>query len=110
MPGSAISGYRQALTQLQLALSQVVEQVLAAEQLQLQLELGYEHLGGVAGSELRYGRDGVYGSGQLADNSQCVALNPQGAQACNQHGFYSENPGATARASLSTPMFGPTWT
>jgi hypothetical protein len=39
--------------------------------------------------------------GQLADNSQCAALNPQGGQACNEHGFYTEQSwGWRARASL----------
>jgi hypothetical protein len=100
--GSALRGYeRHGVSQLQLGVTQMVEQVLGAEQLQLQLELGAEQLRGVADSALRFGRDGVYGVGQLADNSQCAALNPQGAQACNEHGFYSQySYGYRARASL----------
>jgi hypothetical protein len=100
--GSSIQGYqRHAVSQLQLGLSQVVEQVLGAEQLQLQLELGAEQLHGVDASALRFGRDAVYGLGQLADNRQCVALNPQGQQACNEQGFYTEHSwGYRARASL----------
>jgi hypothetical protein len=100
--GSAIRGYqRHGVSQLQLGARQLVEQVLGAELLQLQLELGAQQLRGVADSALRFGRDGVYGVGQLADNSQCAALNPQGSQACNAHGFYSEySYGYRARASL----------
>lgn len=103
--GSAIRGYqRHAVTQLQLGLSQVVEQVLGAEQLQLHVELGGQQLPSIAASALRFGRDGVYGMGQLADNSACAALNPQGQQACNDHGFYSERSwGYRARASLNYP-------
>jgi hypothetical protein len=100
--GSALRGYeRNGVSQLQLGVTQMVEQVLGAEQLQLQLELGAEQLRGVVDSALRFGRDGVYGVGQLADNNQCAALNPQGAQACNEHGFYSQySYGYRARASL----------
>jgi hypothetical protein len=89
--GSSVQGYqRHALTQLQLGISQVLDHVLAAEQLQLQVELGAQQLHAIEHSQLRFGRDGVYGMGRLADNSQCAALNPQGQQACNTHGFYGE--------------------
>ena len=100
--GSSIQGYeRHEVSQLQLGLSQLVEQVLGAEQLQLQVELGAQQLHGVDDNALRFGRDGVYGVGQLADNSQCVTLNPQGQQACNGHGFYTQHSwGYRARASL----------
>jgi hypothetical protein len=103
--GSSIRGYqRHAVRQVQLGLSQVVEQVLGAEQLHLQAELGGQQLSGVEASALRFGRDGVYGIGQLADNSACTALNPQGQQACNAHGFYSEHSwGYRARARLNYP-------
>jgi hypothetical protein len=102
LAGSSIRGYeRHDASQLQLGLSQVVELVLGAEQLQLQLELGAEQLRGVDDSPLRFGRDAVYGVGQLADNSQCLGLNPQGQQACNEQGFYTEYSwGYRARASL----------
>jgi hypothetical protein len=102
LAGSSIQGYqRHAVSQLQLGLSQVLEQVLGAEQLQLQLELGAEQLRGVADSPLRFGRDAVYGVGQLADNSQCLGRNPRGQQACNEQGFYTQYSwGYRARASL----------
>ncbi|MFZ3185841.1 MAG: DUF1302 domain-containing protein [Pseudomonas sp.] len=100
--GSQLRGYqRHPMTQLQLGVTQVVEQVLGAEQLKLQAEVGGAHLNGVADSQLRFGRDGLYGLGQLPDNSQCGSLNPQGDQACNEQGFYTEQSwGWRARASL----------
>lgn len=101
--GSQLKGYqRHAMTQLQLGVTQVVEQVLGAEQLNLQAEIGGAHLNGVADSSLRFGRDGLYGVGQLSDNTQCASLNPQGEQACNEHGFYTDYSwGYRARASLT---------
>ncbi|WP_410966873.1 DUF1302 family protein, partial [Salmonella sp. SAL04277] len=41
---------------------------------------------------LRYGRDAIYGIGELPNNALCTgALNVANPQECNSHGFYTRN-------------------
>ena len=55
-------------------------------------EVGYNHLSGVDGDDLRYGRDAIYGIGELPNNALCTgALNVANPQECNSHGFYTRN-------------------
>ena len=67
VPGQDLNGYRRKeITQLQTTLTHFFDQVMGAERLTLVGEVGVTHVGGLEStSKLRYGRDPVYGPGEL---------------------------------------------
>lgn len=90
-PGERLDGYRRKpVTQLQTSLTQVFDRLLGAEQMTLTGEIGWVHTGGLE-SDLRYGRDLLFGPGPLP-GGRCQALAAQaGASArdCRDAGFTS---------------------
>lgn len=86
----AIPGYqRKELSQLQLTATHFFDRVMGAERLTLIGEAAAVHVGGLEGSGgLRYGRDAIYGTGALTDNSLCTtSTNTTRPEECNSHGF-----------------------
>lgn len=79
-PGSDLHGYRRKeITQFQTTLTHFFDQVMGASRLTLVGEVGVTHVGGLEStSDVRYGRDPVYGPGELPATGgadTCVALN-----------------------------------
>ena len=79
-PGSDLHGYRRKeITQFQTTLTHFFDQVMGASRLTLVGEVGVTHVGGLEStSDVRYGRDPVYGPGELpatGGQNTCVALN-----------------------------------
>jgi len=115
-PGGLIPGYvRMPVFQAQMTATQFFDQVLGASRLTLVGEVGYNRINGLGsadGTDLRFGRSSIFGSGQLpgSANAGCIgtrvgtptASNPQ--QECNDKGFYTTNSwGYRARARLDYP-------
>ncbi|WP_280327665.1 DUF1302 domain-containing protein [Pseudomonas sp. BN102] len=102
--GSDLHGYdRRGVTQAQLSAVQFIDRVLGASRLTLVGEVGYNHINGISDDvgELRFGRDPIFGAGQLASQPTCRALNATNPQECNDKGFFTSNSwGYRARASL----------
>lgn len=102
--GDEIPGYvRKPVTQAQVSAVQFFDRVLGASRLTLVGEVGYNHISGIDNDigELRYGRDPVYGIGQLASQPTCRALNAVNPDECNDDGFFTSSSwGYRARASL----------
>ena len=87
--GQDLHGYRRKeITQLQTTFIHFFDQVMGASRLNLIGEIGWTHVGGLeSSSEARYGRDPVFGPGELPGNytittpgiagtySACVGLN-----------------------------------
>lgn len=75
-PGQALSGYkRKEITQVQTTFTHFFDQVMGASRLTLVGEVGVAHVGGLeSASEVRYGRDPVFGPGPLPGGA-CQALN-----------------------------------
>ncbi|WP_085726546.1 DUF1302 domain-containing protein [Pseudomonas sp. R37(2017)] len=114
--GTEVNGYkRMPVTQAQVTATRFFDQVMGADRLTLIGEVGYNHIGGLDkadGSGVRFGRNPVFGSGELlgAAAAACrgtavgtaTASNP--AQECNDDGFYTSNSwGYRARAKLDYP-------
>ena len=79
-PGTDLHGYRRKeVTQFQTTLTHFFDQVMGASRLTLVGEVGVTHVGGLEStSDVRYGRDPVYGPGELPASGAldtCVALN-----------------------------------
>ncbi|MED5609057.1 DUF1302 domain-containing protein [Pseudomonas sp. JH-2] len=76
IPGSSLAGYeRKEITQLQTTFTHFLDQVMGAERLTLVGEVGWTHVGGLESShDVRYGRDPVFGPGELPNNT-CRAIN-----------------------------------
>ena len=79
-PGQEVNGYkRKEITQFQTTFTHFIDQVMGASRLTLVGEIGVVHVGGLENSsELRYGRDPVFGPGPLPATgpvNTCVALN-----------------------------------
>ncbi|ROL90219.1 DUF1302 domain-containing protein [Pseudomonas chlororaphis] len=103
--GSSIQGYkRMPYTQAQMTAIRIFDQVLHADRLSLIGEAGVAHISGLGstdGSDLRFGRSSVYGSGELASagtaallggvsgNQICAVLNSANSSECNGKGFYT---------------------
>jgi hypothetical protein len=105
-PGEEFHGYvRKPVSQAQVTVTQFFDQVLAAERLTLVSEVGFNHLGDIDGSALRFGRDSIFGNGELPDNRNCTTIaNPVNPQNCDDKGFYTANSwGYRARANLDYP-------
>ncbi|MGY2342076.1 DUF1302 domain-containing protein [Pseudomonas sp. SDO5532_S415] len=80
VPGQDLHGYRRKeVTQFQTTLTHFFDQVMGASRLTLVGEVGVTHVGGLEStSDVRYGRDPVYGPGELPTTggaNTCVALN-----------------------------------
>jgi hypothetical protein len=67
VPGQDLHGYRRKeVTQFQTTLTHFFDQVMGASRLTLVGEVGVTHVGGLeSSSDVRYGRDPVYGPGEL---------------------------------------------
>lgn len=79
-PGTDLHGYRRKeITQFQTTLTHFFDQVMGASRLTLVGEVGVTHVGGLEdSSDVRYGRDPVFGPGELpatGGQNTCVALN-----------------------------------
>jgi hypothetical protein len=99
-PGQDLHGYRRKeVTQFQTTFTHFFDQVMGASRLTLVGEVGVTHVGGLESkSDVRYGRDPVFGPGSLPNNA-CAALNFSTAQGaglgsanglntnCNNDGF-----------------------
>ncbi|MNX35136.1 hypothetical protein D3C86_653930 [compost metagenome] len=118
--GAAVDGYkRMPVLQAQMTATQFFDQVLGAERLTLVGEVGYNRINGLGssdGTEERFGRNSVFGAGQLVNQAVCVGQNtpvpgqpgatrpsnPQ--QECNSHGFYTTDSwGYRLRGKLEYP-------
>ncbi|MDY7535353.1 DUF1302 domain-containing protein [Pseudomonas sp. Bout1] len=100
VPGQDLHGYRRKeITQLQTTFTHFFDQVMGATRLTVVGEIGMTYVGGLESkSEVRYGRDPVFGPGTLP-NGACPALNNSTAQGaglpnanglntnCNNDGF-----------------------
>ncbi|HEF4760213.1 TPA: DUF1302 domain-containing protein [Pseudomonas putida] len=82
IPGSTLHGYnRKEITQFQTTLTHFFDQVMGAERLTLIGEVGVVHIGGLESTSVaRYGRDPVYGPGELPGTltgglPSCQAIN-----------------------------------
>jgi len=75
-PGQDLHGYRRKeITQLQTTFTHFFDQVMGASRLTVVGEVGVTHVGGLEStSKARYGRDPVYGPGELP-GGMCTALN-----------------------------------
>ncbi|MGC5703478.1 DUF1302 domain-containing protein [Pseudomonas sp. NFXW11] len=105
IPGQDLNGYRRKeITQFQTTFTHFFDQVMGASRLTLVGEIGVTHVGGLESkSDIRYGRDPVFGPGALpttGGQNTCRALNAStiagagpGADAsnltsnCNNDGF-----------------------
>ena len=99
-PGQDLHGYRRKeISQFQTTFTHFFDQVMGASRLTLVGEVGVTHVGGLESkSDVRYGRDPVFGPGTLPNNA-CAALNLSTAQGaglgnanglntnCNNDGF-----------------------
>ncbi|SEI38603.1 Protein of unknown function [Azotobacter beijerinckii] len=101
-PGQDVHGYRRKeITQLQTGFSHLLESVMGARRLTLEGEVGWTHVGGLeGGSQLRYGRDPVFGAGPLPDGA-CQAQNAAALAGSSQKNLsrYCESDGFTTRDS-----------
>ncbi|MGY2196770.1 DUF1302 domain-containing protein [Pseudomonas gingeri] len=104
-PGQDLHGYRRKeITQFQTTFTHFFDQVMGANRLTLVGEVGVTHVGGLESkSDVRYGRDPVFGPGTLP-NGACAALNTstaQGAGLANSNGLNTNcnNDGFTTATS-----------
>ena len=99
--GEEISGYvRKPFTQAQVTVTQFIDQVLGANRLTLVGEAAYDHIGDIHQNELRFGRDVVFGSGDVTGGF-CATLNTENPGQCNDKGFFTSTSwGYSARAIL----------
>ncbi len=102
--GDEIHGYvRKPFTQAQVTAVQFIDQVMGADRLTLVGEVGYSHIGDISQNELRFGRDAVFGSGEVPGGF-CTALNADNPDECNDKGFFTSTSwGYSARAILDYP-------
>ncbi|NMZ93100.1 MULTISPECIES: DUF1302 domain-containing protein [Pseudomonas] len=116
-PGQDLHGYnRKEVTQFQTTFTHFFDQVMGASRLTTVGEIGVTHVGGLESrSQARYGRDPVFGPGQLPGGF-CTALNNSTAQGggqanaanlntnCNNDGFTTATSwGYRARAIWEYP-------
>ncbi|MCY1291788.1 hypothetical protein D9M70_409890 [compost metagenome] len=113
VPGEEMTSYkRMPVLQAQLTATHFIDQIWGASRLTLVGEVGYNRINGLGrtdGSDIRFGRNPIFGPGQLvpAGTSLCVGSNPgtpsasNPQQECNSHGFYTTHSwGYRARAKL----------
>jgi hypothetical protein len=113
-PGGTTHGYnRKEITQLQTTFTHFFDQVMGASRLTLVGEVGWTHVGGLEStSKARYGRDPIFGPGELP-NGECQTLNAttlagadqkNATRHCNNEGFTTANSwGYRARAIWDYP-------
>ncbi|OOG85429.1 adhesin [Pseudomonas sp. A25(2017)] len=115
-PGQDLHGYRRKeITQFQTTFTHFLDQVMGASRLTLVGEIGVTHVGGLESkSDARYGRDPVFGPGELP-NGFCDSLNGRTAAGggqtssdvnsnCNNDGFTTSTSwGYRARAIWEYP-------
>lgn len=93
--GYEIRGYkRMPVTQAQVTAIRFMDNVLGADRLTLVGEAGYNHIGGLKSGpgELRFGRDSIFGSGELAVPGLCeTVVNTAQPQYCSDEGFYTQH-------------------
>jgi hypothetical protein len=92
--GSDIHGYeRKPFTQAQVTAIHFIDRVLGASRLVLVGEVGYNHIGGIkdSPSELRFGRDPIFGAGEFSVPGACAALNAANPDECQGDGFFTSN-------------------
>lgn len=103
-PGQDLHGYnRKEITQFQTTFTHFLDQVMGASRLTLVGEVGVTHVGGLESkSDARYGRDPVFGPGQLP-NGFCNILNTStaagGGQTINDVNSNCNNDGFTTSTS-----------
>lgn len=106
VPGQEIKGYKRLpFTQAQISAVKFYDRVLGASRLTLVGEVGYNHITGISNDvgELRYGRDAVFGLGEVAGPAGLCegAFNTAKPDQCNDDGFFtSRSWGYRVRASL----------
>lgn len=91
--GGEITGYvRKPFTQAQVTAVHTIDRVLGASRVALVGEAGYNHISGISNDvgDLRFGRDPVFGFGEIANNAVCqAALNAANPEECNDDGFFT---------------------
>lgn len=99
-PGDEVNGYRRKeITQFQTTFTHFIDQVMGASRLTLVGEIGVVHVGGLeSSSDLRYGRDPVFGPGPLPATgpfNTCSTLNGNtlGAASRENQSKYCEDDG-----------------
>ncbi|MGX1173062.1 DUF1302 domain-containing protein [Pseudomonas sp. R151218B TE3479] len=103
-PGQDLHGYRRKeITQFQTTFTHFLDQVMGASRLTLVGEVGVTHVGGLESkSDARYGRDPVFGPGELP-NGFCNSLNTStaagGGQTINDVNSNCNNDGFTTSTS-----------
>ncbi|CAH0244250.1 DUF1302 domain-containing protein [Pseudomonas brassicacearum] len=103
-PGQDLHGYsRKEITQFQTTFTHFLDQVMGASRLTLVGEIGVTHVGGLESkSDARYGRDPVFGPGELP-NGFCNSLNTStaagGGQTINDVNSNCNNDGFTTSTS-----------
>ncbi|WP_223471489.1 MULTISPECIES: DUF1302 domain-containing protein [unclassified Pseudomonas] len=103
-PGQDLHGYRRKeITQFQTTFTHFLDQVMGASRLTLVGEVGVTHVGGLESkSDARYGRDPVFGPGELP-NGFCNSLNTStaagGGQTINDVNSNCNNDGFTTATS-----------
>jgi len=108
-PGGTTNGYRRKeITQFQTTFTHFIDQVMGADRLTLVGEVGVTHVGGLESmSKARYGRDPVFGSGELPNGEcQVLANSTKGSPSkyCNSEGFVTSTSwGYRARAIWDYP-------
>ncbi|WP_434572293.1 DUF1302 domain-containing protein [Pseudomonas sp. Z3-6] len=104
VPGQDLHGYRRKeITQFQTTFTHFLDQVMGASRLTLVGEVGVTHVGGLESkSDVRYGRDPVFGPGQLPSGA-CDRLNGStaagGGQTINDVNSNCNNDGFTTSTS-----------
>ncbi|MDR6927814.1 MULTISPECIES: DUF1302 domain-containing protein [Pseudomonas] len=108
--GGEINGYkRMPVLQTQMSATRFFEQVMGASRLTLVGEVGYNRINGLGeadGTDLRFGRSGIFGVGVQpgAANAACLNTTNNPQQECNDKGFYTTSSwGYRARARLDYP-------
>ncbi|MED5476589.1 MAG: DUF1302 domain-containing protein [Pseudomonadota bacterium] len=94
-PGAYMAGYkRMPVSQVQLAAIHFIDQVAGADRLTLLGEVAYNRINGLKSGpgELRFGRDSIYGYGEVGVPGLCEnLLNTDNPRECNGHGFYTHS-------------------
>ncbi|MCP1479088.1 DUF1302 domain-containing protein [Pseudomonas chlororaphis] len=110
IPGDYIAGYqRKPVTQAQVSVTRIFDQLWGADRLVTIGEVGYNHIADISqgsGDEVRFGRSPIYGSGEYTQNALlgpnvCATLLNTRTEDCNSDGFYTRNSwGYRLRAAL----------
>ena len=90
--GTEIQGYKRLpVSQAQVTAVHIFDNILGARSMTLVGEVGYNHISGIKNEmgELRYGRDSLYGGGELPVAGACEGLNAAQPKYCNDDGFYT---------------------